>query len=188
VQVSVEIAALTRANILGHMAREIVSVLDPGDRVLATVLLGIQKSWLKEIELVLYDPSKNVVGYLSIRIDWDKYSMHLETGSGGNTFTIDPRQPVTRQLSPLLAKAAAYISELRRQLDVRSIETLYTYRPGMADEARKGLGTSPVSSDLVRDLKTAQTGRRLKITDSRFGELTVEVRYQDPGSQANRPS
>lgn len=181
VRVNAEVANLTRANLLGHIAREILSVFDPGEWVLNTVLKGIRESLLQQVELILYDGSQNVVGYLCIEIDWSKYSIQLEAGAR-NTFDIDPNQPVIRQVSPLLAKATAYITEVRTLLGVRSARAIYTFRPGMADKARRRLGTSPLSKDILEDRKTAQAGHRMHVRDSTFDEFSVEFRYQNPDS------
>lgn len=185
VHVNAEVASLTRANILGHIAREIFSVFDPGSRILDTVLLGVRFSLLQQVELILYDESRKIVGYLSIRIDWDKYAMHLETG-GKNVFPLDPAQPVTQQLSPLLAEASAYISEVRNRLNVQSSAAIYTFRPGKTDEGNKRLGTSPIQGNIIKDRASAQAGRTLKVTDSTFSELSVEFRYPNIGDQPDQ--
>jgi hypothetical protein len=178
VRVSPELFALTRANTLGHLAREIVSALNPDEYTLDTILRGIQLSLLEQVKLVLFGKSKKVVGYLAIRIDWNKHAMYLET-SGSNTFNLDPAQPITRQLSPLLAEATAYIAAVRERLGVQSVEAFYTYRRDKKEEGRKILRTSRISDKDRRDLRTAQTGRLMEVTDSAFSELTVEFRYQD---------
>lgn len=178
VRVSPELATLTRANTLGHLAREIVSTLNPSEYALDTILRGIQLSLLNQVKVVLFGNSKKVVGYLAIRIDWDKHAMYLET-AGSNTFNLDPAQPVTRQLTPLLAKATAYIAAVKERLDVQSVEVFYTYRPGKQEEGRKILRTSAITDEEKKDLSTAQNGRLMEVTDSAFGELTVEFRYRD---------
>lgn len=178
VRVSAELASLTRANILGHLAREIVSALNPGDNALDNILRGIRLALLEKVEVIMYGSAGKVVGYLALHIDWNKYAIYLET-SGTNTFRLDPTQPVTRQLSPLLSKATAYIAEVRQRLGVQSVRVIYTWRPGKEEDGIKILNTSPLSEDNTKDLRTAKDGHRMEVTDSAFGELTIEFRYRE---------
>lgn len=179
VNVGVEVAILTRANVLGHIAREIVSVFSPSDKVLETVLRGIRLQLIGQVELILYNSNREVVGYLSISIDWDKYSMYLETGTGSNTFSLDPSRPITRQLSPLLSKATAYISGVKEHLHVRSASTVYSYRPNMYEKGQDILQIKPISRELAQDLSKAKAGKQIMVSDSELGELTIEFRYQE---------
>lgn len=173
VRASTEVAALTRANIIGHIAREVTAVFKPADTVLETVLRGFREGYLEELELLLRDDAGETVGYLSIKVDWETYSVAVRDGTEKKTYRLDPSQPVTGQVAPTLAKAVAYLSAKAEELGVASCRPLYTYRAGRRDEGRKVLRTSPISDEENVELGKVREEVKMVVTDSALKELTV---------------
>lgn len=168
-----EVATLTRANIIGHIAREVAAVFKPPDSVLNRVLRGFREAYLERLQLLLYNSDGKSVGYVSIEVDWEKYSVALREGTRKNSYRLDPTKSVTGQVAPVLAKAVAYMSAVAEEIGVASCKAVYTYRPERKEEGRKVLGTSALSEKEEAELKRVRSEVELEVSDSETSEITV---------------
>jgi hypothetical protein len=62
----------------------------------------------------------------------------------------------------------------------------YYFRPGMYERGRQILDTCPVPESRSRDRASAQAGRKIKVSDATFGELSVEFRYRTEAEEDKR--
>jgi hypothetical protein len=177
IRVNAEVATLTRANLLAHIAREIFAIFSLSAEELDLILFGIQEMLLEEVALVMYDSTASPIGYLAISIDWGQFAGNFSIGNESRSFTIDPELSIIRQISPLLERTAQYILAMRRHIGVSYVEPVLLPCPGKEKEAEERLKLAPLTDEMDEDLRIVQAGAMLKVTDSRFNELSVEFRY-----------
>lgn len=184
VQVSAELAAITRANILGHVAGELAAILPSMKAAtIKSIIFGFREAILSTVEFLITTDSGELVGYMAIEIDWKKYSISVVEESSRNIFQIDPKQPVSDQVAPHLARTRSYIQQACKEIKGADCEVIYGYRNsrGEAAEAKrkafsKKYGLRELSERDNKRLKEAQLDRRLVAVDGQLPEMTVTFR------------
>ncbi|HEX6469100.1 MAG TPA: hypothetical protein VF069_08385 [Streptosporangiaceae bacterium] len=178
-------AVLTRANIIGHITREIAAVFKPSDETLETVLRGFRGGYLEQLELMLNNSAGESVGYVAIEVDWATYSVALREGTKKNSYRLDPTKPVTGQVAPALAKAIAYMSAVAAEIGVVSCDAVYTYRAGRQEEGRKALGTVPLNEKKNSELRKLRSEVQMVVSDKETSEITVSFGHSGRGAASS---
>jgi hypothetical protein len=178
-----EVAALARANVIAHVAREIAAAAGASQSSLDYLVKGFQKQILAKAEFILEDSTGNDVGYLALYVDWDRHQVNVTHSARTETYQLDPAKPVTVQVSALLEKTAAYIRAKAAELGVVRVRDFYTARPGSYDKMSQELGTGKLSPEDSQKLNAATLAARsfvagqrtagLRVTDSSLSELSV---------------
>lgn len=184
VQVSAELAAITRANTLGHVAGELAAILPSiTSATIKSIIFGFREAILSRIEFLITTDSKELVGYMAIEIDWKRYSIAVVEESSKNVFQIDPKQPVSDQIAPHLARTRSYIQQACKEIKGAHCEIVYNYRNsrGEAAEAKrkafnKKYRLSNLSERNMKRLNEARLDRKLVAVDSQLPEMTVTFR------------
>ncbi len=181
IEVSAELAALTRANIIGHVAGDLASIL-PGMKAdtIKSIIYGFREAILSVVQFLVTNDSGELVGYMAIHVDWKAYSVAIVEESSKNVFQIDPRQPVSDQVAPLLARARSYIQQACKEIKGAKCEVVYTYRGVRTEEAkakqkafRKKFRLVALDDEAKERLNAAKLDRSLVAVDSQLPEVTV---------------
>ncbi|WP_131815492.1 hypothetical protein [Thermostaphylospora chromogena] len=190
VEVSAELAALTRANIIGHVAGDLAYVL-PGvkEGTVESIIYGFREAILSGVEFLVTNKWGKVVGYMAIRVDWDTYSIVVVDGSGENVFRVDPKQPVSDQVAPLLARTRSYIQQSLKGVRGRKCEVIYAYRNVRSEEAKAKQRAFREKYNLVdlsdKDRERLNAAKELDkglvVADSQLPEVTVTFRCRNNG-------
>ncbi|MET8336808.1 hypothetical protein ABZV14_07830 [Streptosporangium canum] len=181
VQVSIELAALTRANIIGHVARDLASTL-PAIRAntLKSIIHGFREAILSRVEFLISNDSNELVGYMAIEVDWKRYSIAVVEESSRNVFQIDPEQPVSDQVAPLLARTRSYIQQACKEINGVRCEAVYNYREAHGEEAEakriafnKKYNLKDLNENSEKRLREARLDKKLVAVDSNLPEMSV---------------
>lgn len=181
VQVSAELAAMTRANILGHVAGELAAALPAVKATdIKPIIFGFREAILSRVEFLISSASDEVVGYMAIEIDWRRFSVAIVEESSRNVFQIDPKQPVTDQVAPLLARARSYIQQACKEIQGAKCEPIFSYRDSSGEEAamkraafNKKYALRTLSKQHAQRLEEARLNRKFVAVDGQLPEMTI---------------
>jgi hypothetical protein len=70
VNVRADVATLVRANVIGHIARELIAAAGSDSQHLDYVLKGFQKQIIQEVEVIFEGTTASSdIGYISVKVD-----------------------------------------------------------------------------------------------------------------------
>jgi transposase-like protein len=176
VQLGTDLAVLTRANVVGHVARDIAGAAGVPESTQKSILEGMRSQLLGRVQIVLYDHREQIVGYVAIVVDWTKHEIVLSRGSEHQSYRIDVSQGVTGQVAPLLEKARAYIAAVARDLGVTRTMVGFSENPAKSHEYHKRY-TGSFSPQQHEQFRLAREGRELRVTDANLEEVAVIFRH-----------
>ncbi|MER7332923.1 MULTISPECIES: hypothetical protein [unclassified Micromonospora] len=179
VNVSPKVAALARANVIGHISREVAAAADVPDHALATIYEGFRDGLMERVQIAQYTAAGERVGYLMIEVDWKQYAVNLTQGSHKSVFRLDPDSPVTGQVAPLLEIAAEFVAAKTKENGVKEVVTHFTAVSERKEEFRRRFHTSPVSDTAAERMREAALDHELIVTEEGTSELKVTYRYKD---------
>ncbi|MFI7426694.1 hypothetical protein ACIBPB_06880 [Micromonospora sp. NPDC049836] len=177
-RVSAEVATKTRVQLLGGVARRLAGSVGLPERNLVIIEQGIVKRLLAGFEVVLHgepeEPGGDTeVGYLRLKIDWERYAAVLLSPHETNTFEIDAGRELTSQVSAILGHLNAYIEATCARLPVVRRQVVYTPRHGMGDAFDKEFGTKDLAEDETARLREIRNGTVIEFSPRQLSELTV---------------
>lgn len=183
VSVSAEVAILTRVNVLGHISRDVSLAVGASEKAAEVILMGVRRRALKEVEFRCYSKDAKRRMYISLQVDWDKYAVQLVQDSSINLFKINPNNPITEQIAPLLAQCIEYLVEEVGRREIVRTAVSYTWRSGMsaASEISKRYNLTPLDEqDLIelREAKSEQTNE-IFVSDHNLPELSILGKMPD---------
>ncbi|MEV4547141.1 hypothetical protein [Nonomuraea wenchangensis] len=189
VSVSVELAAMTRANIIGHVAGDLAGVLPAiKAETIKSIIIGFREAILSSVEFIIADEPGDIVGYMAIEVDWRRYSIAIIEESNRSVLKLDPQQPVTDQVAPLLARARSYIQQACKEVKAAKCHPIYTYRSVRTEEAqakikafKKKYHLTAINDKTRKRLEEVRLNKKLVVSDSSLPEMTVTFkRKQNP--------
>ncbi|MEU3167707.1 hypothetical protein [Streptosporangium sp. NPDC006930] len=181
VQVSAELASITRANILGHVAGEMAAALPTIKAAdIKTIIFGFREAILSKVEFVISDNVGEIVGYMAIEIDWKRFSIAVIEESSRNVFQIDPKHPVSDQVAPHLARTRSYIQQACKGLQEVKCMPVYSYRNAHGEEVeakrkafQKKYGLMEMNEISMKRVRSARLDLKVVAADSQLPEMTV---------------
>ncbi|MFG3711930.1 hypothetical protein ACIBTZ_19455 [Micromonospora sp. NPDC049460] len=179
VNVSAKVAALTRANVIGHVSREVAAAAGVPAAALKTIFEGFRDGLLRRVKIAQYTRSGELVGYLCIEVDWEKYAINLIQGATSSVFRLDPSAPVTGQMAPLLELAAEFVAAKTSENKVEEVVCHYNALPDKLEELRRRFGTVPLTDVDRKRMSEAALDRELVVSDQNLSEATVTYRYKN---------
>ena len=178
VQVSAEVMTKTRVQVLGSVARRLAASAGLPEAHLKIVEQSIVKRMLAEFEVVLHGApdrpgGSTAIGYLRVRIDWERYAATLLSPHGSNTFELDVNQELTSQISPILGHLNSYIEATCARLPVTHRQVAFTPRPGMTSEFDKEFDTRHMSEKAKAELQEARDSTVIDFSPRQLNEVSV---------------
>ncbi|MEV0005809.1 hypothetical protein AB0H28_26490 [Micromonospora sp. NPDC050980] len=164
--------------LLGSVARKLAASVGLPERNLVIIEQGIVKRLLAGFEVVLHgepeEPGADTeVGYLQVKIDWERYAATLLSPQETNTFEIDLGRELTSQVSKILGHLNAYIEATCARLPVARRQVVFTPRRGMGDAFDKEFGTKDLSEKETARLREIRGGTVIDFRPRQLSELTV---------------
>lgn len=183
VHVSAEVATLTRVNILAHVARDIVSSVGVPSVTIEITLTGIRRRALEEVSIRCYDSLGKRRAFLSLRIDWDTYALQLTQDVESNRFEVDPNNPISEQVVPLLARCTQYVAEKTAGLEIVTTKVSYQWRSNntAAREISQQYGLVALTLADLTEIEEAASEKAedLAVVDHHLPELSFTYRSKE---------
>lgn len=178
-RVSAEVVTKTRVQVLGSIARKLAASAGVPEASLTIIEQGIVKRLLAGFDVILHgEPSlpgssDTEIGYLQVKIDWERYSATLLSPHETNIFELDVNQELTAQISKILGHLNSYVEATCARLPVTRRKVVFTPRPGMGDDFDKEFGTRDLAEAEQARLREIRKGTVIEFSPRQLSELTV---------------
>ena len=151
VNLDADVIVESRVKILYNVTKELAKGFGCNDEALNTIEKGIsQRQLIEKIVINYLNNDNELVGRITIDIDWEKHRVLANTDEGRN-FEIDHdrKQSINKQISTIYPIIVEHTNKLRKAYRIKNIETRYGYTSDVwddlkkLDEVRRFLGTGP---------------------------------------------
>jgi hypothetical protein len=181
IRVSADVKAVVRANLIGHLAREVSKSIGLNETALNTVYEGFRDALLEQVEVQFFGrgSSDRADAYLSMSCDWDRHVLILTTGTGPRELHIDPTKSIGSQISRAFEAALSFARAKLAELDIVSHAVVYTAAAGRNDEFREKYGTIPLTDKEQQSLALTRFSKELVVSPGEVSEFTMIFRYRE---------
>lgn len=136
----------TRIQTLYYFIYEMADAFGVESSSLNTLEKGIlERKILRKMIINYHNENDEIVGRVSIEIDWDKHEF-LASTDYGSSFQLDPNKSVKNQISSMCDIIISHVNMLRTSYNVKRISTQWRYikeiekEPSKNKEAMEYLG------------------------------------------------
>ncbi len=127
----------TRIQTLYFFLYEMADAFGVDNAALDTIQKGIlDKQVVRKIIINYHNNSDEVIGRVTIDIDWEKHEFLASTDQGSH-FGLDPQKTIRSQISDLSEIIIAHVNKLRSEHNVKHISTNYRYIKEIESDPQK---------------------------------------------------
>lgn len=139
--VKADLSVKTRIEALYYFIYEMSDAFGVNLSGLETIRKGVfEKQLVRKIIVNYYNEKDEVVGRVTIDIDWEKHEF-LASTDYGSTFRLDPKKAVKSQISELSEIIISHVNKMRKTYHVKKVVTRFRYIEQIESDPEKNRET-----------------------------------------------
>lgn len=170
---------MSRSIVLFRIIDDLARSVGAEEAALSTIKKGVLERQLLAQIIFLYLSAGNLVGKITITVDWDKHQVLAQTEK--SSFALDSRTSIAKQISGIFPVLKEHVVKLRGSHRVDEVRTLFYCRPEIdndaakRDEAWKFLGVS--ASRMPNWPKKEKIDIQLKFSPKELREFGIQIEH-----------
>lgn len=169
----------TRIQTLYFFLYEMADAFGVDNAALDTIQKGIlDKQVVRKIIINYHNNSDEIIGRVTIDIDWEKHKFLASTDQGSH-FGLDPKKTIRSQISDLSEIIIDHVNKLRSEHNVKHISTNYRYIKEIESDSEKNKETMKYLGHTYGEHKTEKIepvfNQTLSWMIDRLMEVTMTV-------------
>lgn len=129
VELYTNVEVLSRLELLFATISNFASAFGADKACLNSIEKGVkERQIIEEIKLYYYDKDDKIQGFISLKIDWNKYELNIMDDKNKN-FKVDRDKSLLEQLDQAIPEIIKHVNRMRENLGIKKVRSTFNYTP-----------------------------------------------------------